>query len=427
MAFSRGPVIVRDGLVLHYDAANIKSFRGEPTTNVLTGIGYTFNNPTDNTFFKVNYGTETINIPALGTKSATYVNIFNDFNGGSGNCCPAPFIFGDFTVLPSTTYTYQIIYRTSTGYDHPNYMYQYQYNGGTYVTEFGLLSGDRKQSLGDGWIHGWGTFTTNASTNRIIAYLFHYEYGVWNKIQIAGIMLSQRATPLDPKFIIPPTASRGTTVATGGGVIDISNNNNSGELLGPVYESSNKGGFVFDGTDDTVTTPLTLSSLPALSNFSISCWVKINSFPSANKEGVLFGAAYYSGVALYWKGNSNGTAFNLHAFIRGNDAYRLTNGFSFSLNVFYHACLVNDYSNSRFRFYIDGNLIQDISGPTQEYNSGLATTAGNIGISKPQVDGGGEKIYSNFSGIVSMSLIHNRSLTATEVLQNYNAMKGRFK
>lgn len=208
---------------------------------------------------------------------------------------------------------------------------------------------------------------------------------------------------------------------------DLSGNGNNGTLVnGPTFNDENKGLLIFDGVNDTITTPLTLSSLPALSNFTMSCWVKITSFPSANNNGVLFGAAYYSGVALYWKGNSVGTAFNLHAFIRGNDAYRLTNGFSFSLNTFYHSCLVNDRSNGRFKFFIDGVLIHDISGPTQEYNGGLAVEAGNIGLSKPQIDGGGDLIYSHFGGVVSYSQIYNRALNQEEILQNYDAIKGRY-
>jgi len=205
---------------------------------------------------------------------------------------------------------------------------------------------------------------------------------------------------------------------------DLSGNGNDGTLInGPTFSD---GSLVFDGSDDTVTTPLNLSSLPALSNFTMSCWVKITSIPSANKEGVLFGAAYYSGVAIYWKVNSSGTQFNLYGFIRGNDGYKLTTGFNFSLNTFYYASIVNDHTNGRFKFFIDGNLIQDRDGPTQEYNSGLASTAGNIGISKNQIDGGGEKIYSFFNGIVSNAKIYNRALSATEVLQNYNATKSRF-
>jgi len=35
MSAKGGPDIVTDGLVLALDAANIKSFRGEPTTNLL--------------------------------------------------------------------------------------------------------------------------------------------------------------------------------------------------------------------------------------------------------------------------------------------------------------------------------------------------------------------------------------------------------
>jgi len=36
MAYARGPSIEKDSLLLYLDAANPKSFKGEPTTNIVT-------------------------------------------------------------------------------------------------------------------------------------------------------------------------------------------------------------------------------------------------------------------------------------------------------------------------------------------------------------------------------------------------------
>jgi hypothetical protein len=134
-----GPNTLKDGLVLHLDAANIKSFKGESTTNLLTAINYSYGTVND-TYFKTNYGSEIVNIPSIaGNITANYCNIYNDYAGGSGNCCPPLFGFGDITVSPSTTYTYQIIFKTATGYYNSNYMYRYEYNTNTYITEGGFF------------------------------------------------------------------------------------------------------------------------------------------------------------------------------------------------------------------------------------------------------------------------------------------------
>lgn len=193
--------------------------------------------------------------------------------------------------------------------------------------------------------------------------------------------------------------------------------------------------MVFDGTDDTIDTGIPLTSLPALSNFSIECMVKINSFPTAappnfynstTKAGILIGAAYYSGTALYWYGNSSGTACTVYAYIRGADAYRLAGEFSLTPGRYHHLVLVNNHSGGNFRLYANGTLNGSANGPTQEYNSGLAPSAGNIGIVKAQVDGGGESVYSLLPCEIPVAKIYNRALTANEVLQNFKKYQTRF-
>jgi len=407
MATSGGPKITTDNLVLAVDAANLKSFKGEPAINILTTVSYSFGT-TNNTFFKTNYGSEIVNIPSIGRLSSHYVNIFNDFNGGSGACCPAPFLFGDFSVLPSTTYTYQIIYKTSTGYDHPNYMYQYQYNGGSYVTEFGLLNNSRKESLGDGWIHGWGTFTTNSNTNRLITYLFHYEYGVWNKIQVAGIMISQRSTPLNPKFIITPASTRGTTALTGGGLLDMSGSNNHGELInGPTYDSLNDS-ILFDGIDDHVLIP-TISMGNGNIPWTISVWVKTTTTANSLGQGSIIsnssGGPVYSmlgvnsGKIVYWTYQNNAWSQKLGIkTINDNQWHMLT--------------WVN-YSNSTMDMYVDGILDFSVTNSTSGNNNPLNIIGGSWA--------------GRYSGLLSNLYINNnKSLTSQEVLRNFNATKNRF-
>lgn len=232
-------------------------------------------------------------------------------------------------------------------------------------------------------------------------------------------------------------ADRNSYPGTGTTWFDLSGNGwNGGLQNGITYSSTNGGCFVLDGTDDTVTTSFPLTSLPALSNFSIDCWMKIPSYPTAaspnvygstTKNGVLVGATYYSGTALYWNGNATGTAFSVFGFIRGADAYRNTTVYSVtSLNTYYYFTLVNNYSASTFALYVNGALYSSVAGPTQEYNSSNASNAGNIGICKAQVDGGGTQNYTYLSCTVASSKIYTRALSATEVLQNYNSTKTRF-
>jgi hypothetical protein len=205
---------------------------------------------------------------------------------------------------------------------------------------------------------------------------------------------------------------------------DVSGNGSNGSIdNSPTFFNSGATSyFTFDGTDDTILSPLTLSNLPALSNFTLECWALLPQYPTApggaERNGVLFGATYYSGVALYWRGNPSGNGLTMHSFIRGNDAYRMTNGFSMDLNRYYHFALVNNYSSNSLSLYVNGTLFDSIGTATQQYNSELAAIAGPIGISRAQVDGGGTQVYSYWNGRVSKSGIYTKALGASEIAQN---------
>jgi hypothetical protein len=223
MALFHSPRIITNGLVLALDGASSKSFRGPAQTNIIPSIAAAYSNQ-DGAFFKIANGIESVNIPTVGMRSARYVDIYNDYIGGSGICCPSPFTFGSFSsgVSGNTTYTYSILYKSETGYTHPNYMYRYEYNGGTYVTEAGVHNTSNRTHLGDGWYHAWGTFITQPTTNVLTCYLFHYEYATYNRIYVAAAQITQGTYIGAPQHMLAPGQVRGATVATGGGWSDLS-------------------------------------------------------------------------------------------------------------------------------------------------------------------------------------------------------------
>lgn len=237
--------------------------------------------------------------------------------------------------------------------------------------------------------------------------------------------------------LLVDAADRNSYPGTGTTWFDMSGNSNNATLVNsPTFNSSRGGVIVLDGTDDTITTGIPVTALPALSNFSIDCWMSIPSYPTATapnvygsttKQGVLVGATYYSGTALFWTGNGTGTSFSVFAYIRGADAYRSTTAYSVtSLNTYFNFTLVNNYTASAFALYVNGSLFSSVAGPTQEYNPSLITTAGNIGLSRSQVDGGGTQNYTPLACNIASTKIYTRALSASEVLQNYNALRTRF-
>jgi hypothetical protein len=218
--------------------------------------------------------------------------------------------------------------------------------------------------------------------------------------------------------------------------ISASSSNNATLVNGPTYTSSGVTSyFTFDGVDDTASTSMAISTTPALGNWSYEVWTSITAWPTAvsppnvynnsTRAGVLLGATYYGGAALYWYGNSSGNACTMYAFLRGNDAYRNTSGYAMALNTVYQFTMVNDYSGNLISLYVNGVFYASTPAATQEYNSGLISGL-TIGLALPQVDGGGEANYSRYPGRIYSAKIYSSALTAAQVAQNFNATRGRY-
>ena len=392
---------VTSGSVFAYDTGDTRnSYKGKPTTNLLTTISKA--GTVNDTYFKTNSGTEIKLVSNVGVRTVHYVNIYNDYNGGSGNCCPAPMYFGDFTISPSTLYTYQIIYRTTTGYANTNYMYHYEYNGGSYVTEYGLWSDSRQEDLGDGWKHAWGTFTSNASANRFITYLFHYEYGVWNKIEVAGTMLTQGNNIIPPSQFIDVNTTRSSTQGllplVGSSTLDLTN----------VSFDSNAQ-MTFDGTDDYI--DFNAPNLGSTATVEMVC--KIG---SGYSDKMFMGWLLYD---IYTAGGSIG--YNT----ANGDIYGISSSTVTSLGI------VNNWAHYIFEFRTDVSYTNNkiyINGVSQalsqqygsEYSFNRSFNSGNGRIASWRT--GGYHIPMS----CAIFKVYNRALSAGEVQQNYRHYKTRF-
>lgn len=395
---------VTSGSVFAYDVADFRnSFKGKPTTNLLTQISKIGTN--DGTYFKSNSGTEVKHVPGVGVRTVHYVNIFNDYNGGSGICCPSLMNFGTFNISPSTVYTYQIIFKTTTGYANTNYMYHYEFNSGTYVTEYGLWNSSRQVELGDGWIHAWGTFTSNASANTFQTCLFHYEYGVWNKVEVAGILLTQGSN------IIPPTqfldvnttrsATQGLLPLVGNSTLDLSN----------VSFDSNAQ-MTFDGTNDYFSSGYDLSWNNS-NSVSIEFIIKRSGTGGGflGKEYPNWEWSFYLDTAaiqlVYW------TTAGGHA----NGMDHSTSQFMTSTSNYYH--VIYTWNGSVSRWYVNSALdtIHTATDPSLNQNR-----SNNVMV------GGHTYVWADSFAAVQLPVLkfYNRALSAAEIKQNYLHYKTRF-
>ncbi len=228
-------------LKLYYDPYDITCFRGEPTTNLFVDR-YPYNNGGYSFPFTSSYrGIWTPN----GVQTAS-IQRYN--NPGNVNCCPSFYTYGSVNLSPSTTYCYSAFYKVvNNDYGNGNFLYRYEYNGGTYLTEAGVWSSVNRIPYPGGWYRIFGTFTSQATVTYGNFYSFTYEYNTDNT-QIAVNHQLEAKNHLTN--YAGPGGTRGVTVANGGGLVDLTGNNNNGDLTYGSYVTTtvfHNNTFYFDG------------------------------------------------------------------------------------------------------------------------------------------------------------------------------------
>ena len=182
---------------------------------------------------------------------------------------------------------------------------------------------------------------------------------------------------------------------------DLSGNSNNGNLTnGPTFSGANGGSIVFDGVDDYVNN----SALTITGNqsFSWGAWIR----PTATGTPVFFGNNSTGlGMVSYWDSANN----KVRVGTWGLD--RLTSGTTILP------------SNWAYTFWTwNGTTLTS-------YTNGIAdgtATGFSFNISNTYTTIGNAVNSQYFNGRISQTFIYNRALSATEVLQNYNATKTRF-
>lgn len=409
MGLAQSPKVITNGLVFYYDQNNIKSYKGPAIQNLAPGLASNYGSvPSTATGRSYSGGTEVVNVPQLGPTSVAFTNIQNNytsFTPNSTDCCPSPHTYtGNFAVSPSTLYTYAIVYRCLSGYTHPNFMYRYEYtsNGGTYVTEAGVHNTTNRIHLGDGWYWAWATFTTQATTNWIAyAGSYYYRYSDKNdKFSIAKVLIAQGDyTGLHPKYWPNVNTTRASTAALQ-------------DLLGKTSITmtsttfSSNGAFSFNGGTQRMDLASTIG--PMGNNWTISAWINSTNI-SATQNILSMNGPYFMRL------DGSKIRFNVLT-----DTWLFQPGTTtLSSNTWYFLTMVWNGTANTWTGYI--NDVQEFSvSKSGSMNAAYSNFYGYVGYT-PQ---GGEQ--SNFFGQIPVALYYNRALSAEEVRQNFNALRGRY-
>jgi len=195
---------------------------------------------------------------------------------------------------------------------------------------------------------------------------------------------------------------------------DLSGNGNNGTLVnGPTFDSGNNGSIVFDGVNDYVNCG---TSLSILNNITAQCWIKTTSAI----QQVFIGK---------WDNLINQRSWYIGTFTSGGNLQVILSATGDSNFNRYTGSVINDgnWKNVCFTFS-SGTILFYVNGASDSVTQIGSNTVNSLFNSTAKLLlGANADGTSNFlNGSVSTSLIYNKVLSATEVLQNYNATKTRY-
>jgi hypothetical protein len=367
MSAAAGPDIIQDGLVLCLDAGNRESYPVSLPSNGLYGRRY------------VNYFNDDVNWFETATLHGD-VNQLTTIDNFTSN---ADFYSWQWIgyFKPSTTENYTFF----TSSDDASYLWI----GNNATTGFTTANAN----VNNGGLHGdTEQSSTPVSLTKEVYYPIRIQFGENGGGDIMSVSFST------------PTISKTRNglgyyyhgLNTQNTWKDLSNNGNNGTLTnGPLFSEENIGSLVFDGVDDYIS-----SSFATTSNQSVTYagWLYSTETTATYRN---FIDSITVNPMIWW--NTSGQIEFDAALYTTSAVYR---------NQWVYVALSKPSGSSSASYYVNGVL----AGTGTAYTTpALTPTLLNRG--------GGQTWKGNCSNIQ----IYNRALTAPEVLQNYNATKGRFR
>ena len=211
--------------------------------------------------------------------------------------------------------------------------------------------------------------------------------------------------------------SRISYPGTGTTWTDLSGNGNTGTLTnGPTYSSANGGSIVFDGVNDYVDAPASAALSFGTGDFSISVWIKFSVLQTYHD---LFGTA---NNAVYLGTAKSGWVLAAYGTTAIYFSYQSNNSW-----IFERIFLCTNATNTWYKIDINRE-----SGILKMYRNGVllysVTQATNIVSTESfvRIGGGYPSTAATVNGMISVSSIYNRALSAAEISTNFELTRGRF-
>ena len=228
---------------------------------------------------------------------------------------------------------------------------------------------------------------------------------------------------------------------SGTSVVDISRNDRDGTLTNGAAINTGFDGvvsFVFDGTNDYLAFGTNINSaISEHKDCSFSMWVRIHD--DEDNTIIAHNRLHQSSPFIMWYDvEQTGTTSNTGGSDIGGGTDKVisvlicqsgqTNGIRYTtvnnvlqnmngLLPWYNICVILNPSNDKYYTYINGQLKalfntthNGIKSSSSNFNLGFGTAGGS----------------SYINGNIAQFSVYSKALSETEVVQNYNALKGRF-
>jgi hypothetical protein len=206
---------------------------------------------------------------------------------------------------------------------------------------------------------------------------------------------------------------------TGSAWSDLSGNNNTATLVNsPTYSNDNGNYFLLNGTNQQINLSTTYSSV--VNNFSAEVWCLPLATISMQSESNSGTAGVVAGVRLIRDVQSGSNAgFGLLVGTNGVQVAEHAAGYlpillAHTITINSVSQIVIVYNNKQPLLYINGVFVK----------SGATSTISNILLNGSTI---GTADYGGFwSGRLHALRYYDRALSASEVTQNFNALRGRY-
>ena len=401
MAFAHSPKIVTDGMVFYYDTGNSKSYAGEPTVN-LHPDPENVSNWTGNLFGNWINSTVTPNVSVAPDGTLTADRIGDGYGRFNSS----------ITAIPGQTYVYTVYLKNVD-----------------LTNNFGIAV-------------GWGlngslvSYNSNATTVQI-SQISDTE---WTRVTATEVAPSSGINQV--QFGVTPFTGHGNpsgqTVDVWGGMIEQKSHatpytagtrsatealkdftkNATLDLANVSFDSNAQ--MTFDGTNDEL-------------QVDVNSWIR--DVDAVTIEGVVeipAGASTAGGPwsimtdqtdvtqrdGFWWHLRLGGgfTYFRVEDTVNGEQGITFSNPSSFSAGNTYH--IVTVVGNNGVKVYNNGVLVESYNPPFN-WKDISATNVATLFIGRT---------YPNYylNSINHLVKAYNRALSAEEVQQNFNTIKGRF-